>query len=65
MLASQIEKMKARSGRKVPDEPGRFNSTSQEWQAILDPPEAVEPKAKKTKPATAKEKKPVKKATAL
>ena len=58
-----IEKRKARSGRKVPDGPGRFNPTSQEWQAILNPPEAAEPKAKKAKPAT-KEKKLVKKATA-
>ena len=55
-----IEKRKARSGRKVPDGPGRFNPTSQEWQAILNPPEAAEPKAKKAKPAT-KEKKLVKK----
>ena len=54
-----IEKRKARSGRKVPDGPGRFDPTSEEWKAILDPPEA-----KKTKPA-AKEKKPVKKATAV
>ena len=71
-----IEKRKAKSGRKVPDGPGRFDPTSEEWKAILDPPEAAEPKVKKTKPAAkekkpvkekkpAKEKKPVKKATAV
>ena len=59
-----IEKRKARSGRKVPDGPGRFDPTSEEWKAILDPPEPADSKAKKTKPA-AKEKKPVKKATAV
>ena len=59
-----IEKRKARSGRKVPDGPGRFDPTSEEWKAILDRSEAAEPKKKKTKPA-AKENKPVKKKTAV
>ena len=59
-----IEKRKARSGRKVPDGPGRFDPTSEEWKAILDRSEADEPKKKKTKPAT-KENKPVKKQTAV
>ena len=59
-----IEKRKARSGRKVPDGPGRFDPTSEEWKAILDRSEADEPKKKKTKPA-AKENKPVKKKTAV
>ena len=58
-----IEKRKARSGRKVPDGPGRFNPTSPEWKDILNPPETAEPKAKKAKPAT-KKKAPVKKASA-
>ena len=58
VLASQspknIEKRKARSGRKVPDGPGRFATKSKEWKAILDPPEAAEPKANKTKQETSK-----------
>ena len=49
-----IVKRKARCGRKVPDGPGRFDPTSEEWKAILDRPAAPEPKKKK--PA-AKEKK--------
>ena len=65
-----IVKRKARCGRKVPDGPGRFDPTSEEWKAILDPPEAAEPKVKKTKTAAkekkpAKEEKQVKKATAV
>ena len=58
-----IEKRKARSGRKVPDGPQHFNPISLEWKDILDPPETAEPKAKKAKPPT-KEKIPVEKATA-
>ena len=50
-----IEKRKARSGRKVPDGPGRFDPTSEEWKAILDRPAAPEPKKKKPEP---KKKKP-------
>ena len=57
-----IVKRKARCGRKVPDGPGRFDPTSEEWKAILDRPAAPEPKKKK--PAV-KEKKPVKKKTAV
>ena len=42
----------------MPDGPGRFDPTSEEWKAILDRPAAPEPK--KNKPA-AKDNKPVKK----
>ena len=50
-----IVKRKARCGRKVPDGPGRFDPTSEEWKAILDRPAAPEPKKKKPEP---KKKKP-------
>ena len=50
-----IVKRKARCGRKVPDGPGRFDPTSEEWKAILDRPVAPEPKKKKPEP---KKKKP-------
>ena len=52
----------------MPDGPGRFDPTSEEWKAILDRPAAPEPKKKKPEPKkkkpAAKEKKPVKKKTA-
>ena len=64
-----IVKRKARCGRKVPDGPGRFDPTSEEWKAILDRPAAPEPKKKKPEPKkkkpAAKEKKPVNKKTAV
>ena len=44
-----VEKRKTRSGRKVPEGPGRFNPISEEWKDILDP---AEPKPKKAKIAT-------------
>ena len=50
-----IVKRKARCGRKVPDGPGRFDPTSEEWKAILDRPAAPEPNKKKPEP---KKKKP-------
>ena len=58
----------------MPDGPGRFDPTSEEWKAILDRPAAPEPKKKKPEPKkkkpepkkkkpAAKEKKTVKKKT--
>ena len=34
-----VEKRKARSGRKVPEGAGRFDPTSEEWREILNPPQ--------------------------
>ena len=52
--SKKYRKRKTRSGRKVPDRPGRFNPISEEWKDILDPPETAEPRAKKPKVATKK-----------
>ena len=35
--SKKYRKRKTRSGRKVPDRPGRFNPISQEGKDILDP----------------------------
>ena len=37
VLAKKYRKRKTRSGRKVPDRPGRFNPISQVGKDILDP----------------------------
>ena len=52
--SKKYRKRKTRSGRKVPDRPGRFNPISQESKDILYPTETAEPRAKKPKVATKK-----------